>query len=162
MGAGTRLGRRPRRRRPPHVGDHAPGPRRAATGPGSSLAGPLDGPPEVTGPADRGRPAATPVGPARPSGRRHAFPLATLRRRLVRPALALVRRIARRRAYEARLAEGEARFRAAAESLRDGLAIFDAEDRLVYHNARYPENLTGGLRATMAPGKRWTDWWREA
>ena len=108
----------------------------------------------------------------------------------MRPALALVRRIraegdapvpiprapaalrrwlgaardglARHRAYEARLAEGEARFKAAAESLRDGLAIFDAEDRLVYHNARYPENLTESLRATMAPGKRWTGWWREA
>ena len=59
--------------------------------------------------------------------------------------------LARRRAYEARLAEGEARFRAAAESLRDGLAIFDAEDRLVYHNARYPENLTGGLRPPWRP-----------
>ena len=34
----------------------------------------------------------------------------------------------------------EARFLAAAETLPDGLAIFDAEDRLVYHNRRYPEH----------------------
>src|SRR5689334_3438076 len=151
-------GPRPRWWRPPHVSDQAPAPRRAATGPGSSLAGPLDGPPGVTGPADRERPAAAPARPARPPGRHCAFPLAALRRWLgaVRDGLA------RRRTREARLAAGEARFRAAAESLRDGLAIFDAEDRLVYHNARYPENLTEGLRATLALGKRWTGWWREA
>ena len=66
------------------------------------------------------------------------------------------------RDYQARLAASEARLRAAAESIPDGLAIFDAEDRLVFHNSRYPEHLTETSRATMALGKRWADWGREA
>ena len=34
--------------------------------------------------------------------------------------------------------EAEARFLAAAESIPDGLAILDAEDRFVFYNSRYP------------------------
>ena len=80
-----------------------------------------------------------------------------------RPLLETVRRaFAERRAYEQRLAASEARFKAAAEGLVDGLAIFDAEDRLVYCNGRYPEHLAAPLRATLAPGKRWSDWLHEA
>ena len=43
-------------------------------------------------------------------------------------------------------AAAEARFLAAAETLPDGLAIFDAEDRLVYHNRRYPEHQMANIR----------------
>ena len=55
----------------------------------------------------------------------------------------------------------EARFLAAAETLPDALAIFDADDRLVYHNSRYPEHQTPPLRATLALGKRFEDWLRD-
>lgn len=55
----------------------------------------------------------------------------------------------------------EARFLAAAGTLPDGLAIFDADDRLVYHNSRYPEHQSPHLRATLALGKRFQDWLRE-
>ncbi|MGE3294442.1 MAG: PAS domain S-box protein, partial [Geminicoccaceae bacterium] len=113
-----------------------------------------------------------------------------LQRQFIRPALALVRHIqdesegiARASAVPAiwrpwfaavsdafehgrilqgRLAASEAQLRAAAESIPDGLAIFDAEDRLVFHNSSYPENLSETVRATMALGKRWSDWGREA
>ncbi|HMR32681.1 MAG TPA: PAS domain S-box protein [Geminicoccus sp.] len=53
------------------------------------------------------------------------------------------------------------RFEAAAESLMDGLAIWDADDRLVYHNSRYPLHLTANLRAALRPGIRFEDWIRE-
>jgi two-component system, cell cycle sensor histidine kinase and response regulator CckA len=55
----------------------------------------------------------------------------------------------------------EARFLAAAETLPDGLAIFDADDRLIYHNSRYPEHQTPNLRAALALGKRFEDWLRD-
>ena len=107
-----------------------------------------------------------------------------LQRGFVRPALALVRQIqaeargepamppvvpplwrpwvdAVREAFASRR-ETETRFRAAAESLLDGLAIFDAEDRLVFYNSCYPDHLTSTLRATLELGKRWEDWAREA
>ena len=54
----------------------------------------------------------------------------------------------------------EARFLAAAETLPDGLAIFDADDRLVYHNSRYPEHQALHLRATLELGQRFEDWLR--
>ena len=113
-----------------------------------------------------------------------------LQHRFVRPALLLVRHIqnesqggegvrgvpllwrpwfdavsaafAGARTYQARLAESEARLKAAAESIPDGLAIFNSEDRLAFYNSHYPEHLVDGLRATMALGKRWSDWGREA
>ena len=56
----------------------------------------------------------------------------------------------------------EARFLAAAETLPDGLAIFDAEDRLVYHNRRYPEHQMANVRAVLALGKRFEDLLRDA
>ena len=56
----------------------------------------------------------------------------------------------------------EARFLAAAETLPDGLAIFDAEDRLVYHNRRYPEHQMANVRAVLALGKRYEDLLRDA
>lgn len=67
---------------------------------------------------------------------------------------ALEREVARLRAVEARA-------RAAADALPDGLAIFDAQDRLVFHNARYPEHLLSPLREGLAIGKRFDDWLRE-
>jgi PAS domain S-box-containing protein len=66
------------------------------------------------------------------------------------------------RDYQSRLEASEGRLRAAAESIPDGLAIFDAEDRLVFFNSHYPDQLTDNLRATLEPGKRWADWGREA
>ncbi|MFO1068105.1 MAG: PAS domain S-box protein [Geminicoccaceae bacterium] len=51
-----------------------------------------------------------------------------------------------------------ARFLAAGESLVDGLAIWDADDRLVYHNSRYPMHLTENLRNVLKLGVRFEDW----
>ena len=48
--------------------------------------------------------------------------------------------------------EAEARFLAAAESIPDGLAIFDAEDRFVFYNSRYPGHLTDEPAPGPAPG----------
>ena len=54
------------------------------------------------------------------------------------------------------------RFLAAAESLRDGLAIYDSLDRLVYHNNRYLEDAPPALRAVMQIGARFEDMVRAA
>jgi PAS domain S-box-containing protein len=59
------------------------------------------------------------------------------------------------------LQQSEQRFEAAARSLRDGLAIFDANDRLVYYNDAYPEHLAASLRAVIALGKPFEAWIRE-
>lgn len=48
-------------------------------------------------------------------------------------------------------------FLAAIQSLPDGLAIFDAQDRFVYFNAHYPEHLMPNLRAEIAIGRRFPD-----
>ena len=48
-------------------------------------------------------------------------------------------------------------FRDAVESLPDGLAIFDAQDRFVYFNAHYPGHLMPSLRAEIAIGRRFGD-----
>ena len=68
---------------------------------------------------------------------------------------------ARREAEERSLAS-EARFLAAAESIPDGIAIFDAEDRFVFYNSRYPQHLTADLREGLRPGIRFDDWLHEA
>jgi len=54
------------------------------------------------------------------------------------------------------------RFLAAAESLMDGLAIYDAEDRLVYHNGRYPEHAPPAFRERIRIGARFADLIRAA
>ncbi|HSA82012.1 MAG TPA: PAS domain S-box protein [Geminicoccaceae bacterium] len=54
------------------------------------------------------------------------------------------------------------RFLAAAESLRDGLAIYDSSDRLVYHNRRYPDHAPPAFRAAMRIGARFEDMVRSA
>lgn len=59
------------------------------------------------------------------------------------------------------LAVVSSRFETAAESLRDGLAIWDADDRLVYHNSRYPGHLAESLRSVLQPGIRFDDWLRK-
>jgi len=61
-----------------------------------------------------------------------------------------------------RLRAVEARALAAAGALPDGLAVFDAEDRLVYHNARYPEHLLPSLRARLKIGRHFAAMLREA
>ena len=66
------------------------------------------------------------------------------------------------RDYQSRLAASEERLKAAAESLPDGLAIFDAEDRLAFFNSRYPDHLAPSVRSTLELGKQWTDWLCEA
>ena len=101
---------------------------------------------------------------------RHIQDLGDGRPGLTRPAPALwrpwfdavSRAFATGRDYQGRLEASEARLLAAAESIPDGLAIFDAEDRLVFYNSRYPAHLTENLRATLAPGKPWAEWSREA
>jgi PAS domain S-box-containing protein len=85
----------------------------------------------------------------------------------------LERRVAERTAElraasdAARAAEREAkasqdRFVAAAESLMDGLAIYGADDRLVYFNGRYPDHAPPALRAVLKLGARFEDMVREA
>ena len=54
--------------------------------------------------------------------------------------------------------EAEARFLAAAESIPDGLAIFDGEDRFVFYNSRYPNHLTANLRTVLSLGIRFDEW----
>lgn len=78
----------------------------------------------------------------------------------------LERRVAARTA-ELRAAERAAkasqdRFLAAAEALMDGLAIYDGDDRLVFHNRRYPDHAPSGFRAVMKLGERFEDMIREA
>ncbi len=48
-------------------------------------------------------------------------------------------------------------FLAAAEGLMDGLAIYDPDDRLVYHNRRYPEHTPAAIRGAIRPGARFED-----
>lgn len=55
------------------------------------------------------------------------------------------------------LAAAETVFLAAAECLPDGLAIFDAEDRFVYFNPQYPQNLAASLRSEVAIGRRFSE-----
>jgi PAS domain S-box-containing protein len=68
-----------------------------------------------------------------------------------------------RRAKEAAEAAARAaaasneRFAVAAEALMDGLAIFDAEDRLVYHNRRYPQHGSPEFGEALEIGKRFSD-----
>jgi PAS domain S-box-containing protein len=49
------------------------------------------------------------------------------------------------------------RFVVAAEALMDGLAIFDAQDRLVYHNRRYPQHATRPFGEALKIGMRFSD-----
>ena len=66
------------------------------------------------------------------------------------------------RAAETAAHESQDRFLAAAEALMDGLAIYDAEDRLVFHNGRYPEHAPPSFRAAMKLGARFEDMVRTA
>ncbi len=77
-----------------------------------------------------------------------------LRHRVLQPVIAAAR------ADHDRLAASEARFAAAAEAMPDGLAIFDAEERLVYHNRHYPDLLAEPYRLTLELGQpidRWVE-----
>jgi C4-dicarboxylate-specific signal transduction histidine kinase/CheY-like chemotaxis protein len=49
------------------------------------------------------------------------------------------------------------RFLAAAESMADGLAIYDAEDRLAFYNARYPEHFSQALRSVLRLGMKFDE-----
>lgn len=60
-----------------------------------------------------------------------------------------------------RLCLAEARLRAAAEALPDGLVILDRHDRIAYFNSRYPEHLVEPLREGLAIGRPFEDWLRE-
>jgi PAS domain-containing protein len=82
---------------------------------------------------------------------------------------ALERRVAEltaaKGAAEAALREAEgrnARLLAAAESLADGLAVFDAGDRLVFHNARYVAHMPPHLGAALRVGVRFEEILRAA
>ena len=39
----------------------------------------------------------------------------------------------------------------------DGLAIYDRDDRLVYHNRRYPEHTPAAIREAIRIGARFAD-----
>ena len=60
-----------------------------------------------------------------------------------------------------RLSLSEARLRAAAEALPDGLVILDRDDRIAYFNSRYPEHLVATLREGLAVGRPFEGWLRE-
>ncbi|MGH6920271.1 MAG: PAS-domain containing protein, partial [Geminicoccaceae bacterium] len=49
------------------------------------------------------------------------------------------------------------RFVVAAEALMDGLAIFDAEDRLVYYNRRYPQHAPRPFGEALEIGRRFSE-----
>jgi PAS domain S-box-containing protein len=66
------------------------------------------------------------------------------------------------RAAERQAKASQDRFVAAAESLMDGLAIYDADDRLVYFNSRYPKHAPPAMRALLKLGARFEDMVREA
>jgi PAS domain S-box-containing protein len=61
-----------------------------------------------------------------------------------------------------RLRTAEARLRAAAEALPDGLVVCDRDDRIAYYNSRYPEHMTEGLREGLAVGRNFTEWLSDA
>jgi PAS domain S-box-containing protein len=75
--------------------------------------------------------------------------------------VAYARDITERTRVRRALLESEARFQAAADSLADGLAIFDADGRLAYHNRRFADHLMPGVRAVLALGRRLEDMVRE-
>ena len=49
----------------------------------------------------------------------------------------------------------------AADSLTDGLAIFDADDRFVFYNRNYASHVAGCLRPGLVLGKTFEAWMRE-
>ncbi|MBP7241998.1 PAS domain S-box protein, partial [Amaricoccus sp.] len=57
----------------------------------------------------------------------------------------------------ARMRRVEFRLRAAIDALPDGLAVYDAAERIVLWNARYPEHLTPSMRPHLAAGRRFED-----
>ena len=61
--------------------------------------------------------------------------------------------ITSRRRAELALRESEERFRGAIESLHEGFALYDAEDRLVICNAAYG-HLHSGIKEFLVPGAR--------
>jgi PAS domain-containing protein len=60
-----------------------------------------------------------------------------------------------------RLRTAEARLRAAAEALPDGLVVCDRHDRIVFWNSRYPQMMTEPLRRVLAIGKKFQDFLAE-
>jgi PAS domain S-box-containing protein len=62
---------------------------------------------------------------------------------------------------EQALRASEARFVAAAESIPDGLAILDRDDRLVFFNDRHRELVPPALQAGLRIGIRFEDWIRD-
>lgn len=92
------------------------------------------------------------------------YPWAALPYAVILPATALAIWHAARTGRRANHVLGlvEARSRAAAEALPDGLAILDRHDRIVYFNPRFPENLAEPLRAELALGRTVDEWLRAA
>jgi PAS domain S-box-containing protein len=60
-----------------------------------------------------------------------------------------------------RLRRSEASLRAAIDALPDGLVVYDADERILFHNARYPEHLQPPMRAGLAVGRRFDEILRE-
>lgn len=56
-----------------------------------------------------------------------------------------------------RLGSAERRLRSALDALPDGLAVYDAEDRLLLFNARYPDHLVPAMRPGVRLGRRFDE-----
>lgn len=97
--------------------------------------------------------AAAQAGPAA------AVPFALIGLATVLTALGASRQVARELARLRRIGD---RLRAGADAIPDGLAVFDASDRLVFFNTRYPDHLLPSMRGELRLGRRFEDILRSA
>jgi PAS domain S-box-containing protein len=74
----------------------------------------------------------------------------------------LAETLARDRRRASAFERTDAQLRAALDSLPDGLLILDADDRIAFFNARYPQHLMPHIRKLLAQGKRFPDMLEEA
>ena len=103
--------------------------------------------------------AACGVWAATQGGAAAAAPYALIACATVLTALGVTRQVARELQ---RLRRIGARLRAGADAMPDGLAVFDAADRLVFFNARYPDHLLPSMRGQLRIGRRFEEILRAA
>ena len=103
--------------------------------------------------------AACGVWAATQGGAAAAAPYALIACATVLTALGVTRQVARELQ---RLRRIGARLGAGADAMPDGLAVFDAADRLVFFNARYPDHLLPSMRGQLRIGRRFEEILRAA